>query len=118
MYFSHRHSHLEPSNNDLCLICLEDNGVTPFIHFKELYQYPTKCKCNGIYHLHCVNKWTSIYNSCPICRSPINNHVQRAAQICLLKITRFCLTLLYFFYPVYMVFMLVNYIIFYSTYYN
>jgi hypothetical protein len=119
MYFSHRHRHkhfhLEPSNNDLCLICLEDNVVAPFIRFKELYQYPTKCKCNGIYHLHCVNIWISIYNSCPICRSLIiNNHVPfglSEIQIFLLKIMRILLILYYFFFQIYIIHMLVNYIL-------
>lgn len=126
MYFSHRHrhSHLEPSNNELCLICLEDNRAAPFIHFKELYQYPTKCKCNGIYHLHCVNIWISTCNGCPICRSPIiiiNNDIHEI-DIYFIKIIKFCLILFYFFCPIYTISMLINYIvhyiIFYSTYYN
>lgn len=111
MYFSHKHSHLEPPNDDLCLVCLENNAFAPLIHFKELYQYPTKCKCNGIYHLHCVKIWISIYQSCPICRSPINKMVQIDNGDYVLNVMRILLIVSCYAFPIYITSIFVNHIL-------
>lgn len=59
------------SNNELCLICWENESTEIIIPFKKLHQYPTHCECNGLFHLICIEKWMEINNSCPICREKV-----------------------------------------------
>ena len=45
-----------------CAICLES---------KHWYQEIRKLKCNHKFHLRCIQNWSSINKTCPICRIQI-----------------------------------------------
>ena len=58
-------------NNEInsCLICWENND--DIINYDSLTIYNRICKCNGHFHLKCINQWTTNTMSCPICRSKL-----------------------------------------------
>ena len=65
--------------NELCLICWESSTtnnnlikMNPMISHLLFSKY---CSCNGIFHYKCLLKWINITNSCPICRKPIETHI-------------------------------------------
>ena len=52
-----------------CFICFCNNN-----QMSLLSKYITKknCNCDGYIHKTCLLKWTSLKNTCPICRSCLN----------------------------------------------
>lgn len=54
---------LEKDVNDSCSICLES-----FIFGEKV----RKTVCKHIFHLECIDEWTSINNVCPLCKSDMN----------------------------------------------
>lgn len=45
-----------------CTICLES---------KRWFHETRKLKCNHNFHMHCIQKWSHINKTCPICRIKI-----------------------------------------------
>lgn len=54
-----------------CFICFDHETNDKIImKLKNLHKinYYKKCKCDGLVHLHCLEKWCNLQNKCPICR--------------------------------------------------
>jgi hypothetical protein len=47
----------------LCVICLEHTTA-----------FPSTTKCGHKFHKKCIKPWADKYNSCPICRKPLNRN--------------------------------------------
>ena len=60
-------SNCEKSKDLECSICFED--ITN--------EKTTKILCNHVFHTTCINTWTSIKNTCPICRKIVSGFLQR-----------------------------------------
>ncbi|XP_028806176.1 putative RING-H2 finger protein ATL71 [Neltuma alba] len=52
----------DPSSSSSCSICLAD--------YKEEDMLRLLPRCGHLYHLHCVDPWLKLHNTCPICRIP------------------------------------------------
>ena len=56
---------IELTDNNTCVICLQNISCKPFISI---------C-CNTYYHSKCIKKWININTSCPHCRATIENNL-------------------------------------------
>ena len=56
------------SNNEKCLICLED-----FIENNQVLYLP----CSHLFHSVCILRWLLDNNKCPICNSPFMNYTSK-----------------------------------------
>lgn len=50
---------------DLCLVCIEDENAD-----QKACQPIWGKVCNHPFHAHCIEKWTSTSNKCPLCARP------------------------------------------------
>jgi hypothetical protein len=77
--FNHYDEPIEDLKNELCIICLEPSTTNNhLIKMKPLIyhlSFSKVCSCNGIFHYNCLLKWINTTNSCPICRKPIETHI-------------------------------------------
>lgn len=116
-------NHNFSNNDELCLICWENESTEIVIPFKKFHQYPTHCQCNGQFHLSCIEEWIKINNSCPICREKIidlnacEHSVIIIINTCTLIIKTIRSILLFFQFCI-LITIFVYFIIFYSTYRN
>jgi hypothetical protein len=67
------------NDTDMCLICWEPSTTNNNIckmtsSVFNLYFYKS-CTCNASFHHPCLLKWINKTNSCPICRSKIQRHI-------------------------------------------
>ena len=125
MYFSTFNSYDDnlydfSNTTELCLVCWENEGnCYTLTHFKHIYKYETECKCNGVFHGSCIEKWLNINKSCPICREEII-HINISSLI--IRKTRFVVNIfrrIFLFFQLCMMGIFINCIvIFYSRDYS
>ena len=63
---------IQEDDNKICVICWlpseENNHIKQLKEFSYIYFF---CNCNVIIHTNCLNDWSNISSSCPICRKKI-----------------------------------------------
>lgn len=57
----------------LCYDIIDDFSLKP-ISLKTQSFYNKLCKCDGLIHRGCLDKWYNIQNKCPICRKHIRKN--------------------------------------------
>ena len=62
LFLRYRHNKRKRMVNDKCLEC----SICLDLISKDIIIY--KLECNHKFHQTCINKWTMINNSCPLCR--------------------------------------------------
>lgn len=61
---------------DMCVICwMPSTKYNKINILSDFSHITTKCNCKPKIHYLCLNNWINRTSSCPICRTPIINHL-------------------------------------------
>ena len=55
-----------------CCICL--NEIKPKKRLQLPKYNPHKLKCNHIFHIGCIKRWSKVNKKCPLCQEPFINY--------------------------------------------
>jgi len=58
-----------------CIICWEISGDIKSLQTISIMKHLRFCKCDGNFHVECLQVWIHKNNRCPICREKLNRQI-------------------------------------------